>query len=177
MPITKTMRPVPERSKDWNTTQNLYIEGDNLDALKILRETYAGKVKLIYIDPPYNTGHDFIYKDDFRKTVAEGFTESGEFDEEGGRLVMNLETNGRFHSDWCSMIYPRLILSRDLLSQDGAIFISIDDNEVANLIKIMDEVYGYSNRVAVICHKSRASVSNDKIISSNHNFILFMLKI
>lgn len=134
-PISKTLRPVKERSKDWDTTQNLYIEGDNLDALKILRETYAGKIKLIYIDPPYNTGHDFIYKDNFSKTVAADKTESGDYDEEGGQLVANPESNGRFHSDWCSMIYPRLLLVRDLLTSNGVLCVSIDDGEVSSLEK------------------------------------------
>lgn len=146
-PIKKTMRPCPEKSKDWDTTENLYIEGDNLEALKIMRETYAGKVKLIYIDPPYNTGHDFVYDDDFSKTRAEYDAESGEYDEEGGRLVANPESNGRFHSDWCSMMYPRLMLARDLLSDDGAIFISIDDNEEQNLLKIGNELFGSGNYV------------------------------
>ena len=161
MPITKTMRPVPERSKDWDTTQNLYIEGDNLDALKILRETYAGKVKLIYIDPPYNTGHDFIYKDNFHKTVAEDREDNGDFDEEGGRLVANPETNGRFHSDWCSMIYPRLSLARDLLTHDGVIFISIDDSEQANLRKICDEIFGIQNFVAQLIWERAYAPKND----------------
>lgn len=146
-PIKKTMRPCPEKSKDWDTTENLYIEGDNLEALKIMRETYAGKVKLIYIDPPYNTGHDFVYDDDFSKTRAEYDAESGEYDEKGGRLVANPESNGRFHSDWCSMMYPRLMLARDLLSDDGAIFISIDDNEEQNLLKIGNELFGSGNYV------------------------------
>lgn len=146
-PIYKTMIPEPDKSKDWNTTENLYIEGDNLDALKILKETYAGKVKLIYIDPPYNTGHDFVYDDDFAKTRGEYDAESGDFDEEGGRLVANTEGNGRFHSDWCSMIYPRLLLARDLLAADGAIFISIDDNEEQNLLKIGNELFGSGNYV------------------------------
>lgn len=146
-PITKTMRPEKGKSKDWDTTQNLYIEGDNLDALKILKETYAGKVKLIYIDPPYNTGHDFVYDDDFAKTRGEYTLESGDYDEDGGRLVANTEGNGRFHSDWCSMMYPRLLLARDLLSEDGAIFISIDGNEEANLHKIGAELFGSSNYV------------------------------
>lgn len=141
-PTSKTMRPCPEKSVDWDTTQNLYIEGDNLEALKIMRETYAGKVKLIYIDPPYNTGHDFIYDDDFAETHEEYAVRSGELDEEGGRLVANPESNGRFHSDWCTMMYPRLLLARDLLSQDGAIFISIDDGEAANLQKVCEEVFG-----------------------------------
>lgn len=146
-PIYKTMIPEPGKSKDWDTTENLYIEGDNLDALKILKETYAGKVKLIYIDPPYNTGHDFVYDDDFAKTRGEYDAESGDFDEEGGRLVANTEGNGRFHSDWCSMIYPRLMLARDLLAADGAIFISIDDNEEQNLLKIGNELFGSGNYV------------------------------
>lgn len=146
--IDKTMRPEKERSKYWDDTQNLYIEGDNLDALKILRSTYAGKIKLIYIDPPYNTGHDFIYDDDFALTRSGYEAISGEFDESGGQLVANLESNGRFHSDWCSMMYSRLLLARDLLSNDGALFISIDDNEEANLLKICDEIFGKRNFVA-----------------------------
>lgn len=146
-PIKKTMRPCPEKSKGWDTTENIYIEGDNLEALKIMHETYAGKVKLIYIDPPYNTGHDFVYDDDFSKTRAEYDAESGDYDEEGGRLVANPESNGRFHSDWCSMMYPRLMLARDLLSDDGAIFISIDDNEEQNLLKIGNELFGSGNYV------------------------------
>lgn len=147
-PCDKTLRPHPEKSVDWDTTQNVYIEGDNLDALKVMRETYAGKVKLIYIDPPYNTGHDFIYDDDFAQTREEYDAQSGEYDEEGGRLVANTEGNGRFHSDWCSMMYPRLLLARDLLADNGALFISIDDNEEANLIKISDEIFGKQNFVA-----------------------------
>lgn len=122
---SKTMRAVPEKSVDWDTTQNLYIEGDNLEALKIMRETYAGQIKLIYIDPPYNTGHDFIYDDDFSESQADYAERSGEYDGEGGRLVANLESNGRFHSDWCSMMYPRLLLARDLLTPDGAIFMRL----------------------------------------------------
>lgn len=160
-PIWKTMRPEPERSADWDTTQNLYIEGDNLDALKLLKETYAGQVKLIYIDPPYNTGHDFVYDDDFAQTHEEYDAESGDFDEDGGRLVANPDSNGRFHSDWCSMIYPRLVLARDLLSADGAIFISIDDNESANLRKICDEVFGAGCFVANITWQNNTSPRND----------------
>ena len=146
-PIKKTMRPCPEKSKGWDTTENLYIEGDNLEALKIMRETYAGKVKLIYIDPPYNTGHDFVYDDDFSQTRAEYDAQSGDYNEEGGRLVANPESNGRFHSDWCSMMYPRLLLARDMLADDGAIFISIDDNEEHNLLKIGNELFGSGNYV------------------------------
>lgn len=160
-PIYKTMIPEPDKSKDWDTTENLYIEGDNLDALKILKETYAGKVKLIYIDPPYNTGHDFVYDDDFAKTRAEYDAESGDFDEEGGRLVANTEGNGRFHSDWCSMMYPRLTLARDLLAADGAVFISIDDNESSNLRKICDEVFGAACFVGDIAWQKTYSPRND----------------
>ena len=160
-PIYKTMIPELGKSKDWDTTENLYIEGDNLDALKLLKETYAGKVKLIYIDPPYNTGHDFVYDDDFAKTRGEYDAESGDFDEEGGRLVANTEGNGRFHSDWCSMMYPRLLLARDLLAADGAIFISIDDNESANLRKICDEVFGAACFVGDIAWQKTYSPRND----------------
>lgn len=160
-PIKKTMRPCPEKSKDWDTTENLYIEGDNLEALKIMRETYAGKIKLIYIDPPYNTGHDFVYDDDFSKTRAEYDAESGDYDEEGGRLVANPESNGRFHSDWCSMMYPRLMLARDLLSENGAIFISIDDNESKNLRAICDEVFGAACFVGDVIWQKTYSPRND----------------
>lgn len=160
-PTRKTMRPCPEKSVGWDATQNLYIEGDNLEALKIMRETYAGRVKLIYIDPPYNTGHDFVYDDDFSKTKAEYDAESGDYDEEGGRLVANPESNGRFHSDWCSMMYPRLLLARDMLSDDGAIFISIDDNESKNLRAICDEVFGDSCFVGDIAWQKTYSPRND----------------
>ena len=162
-PIKKTMRPCPEKSKDWDTTENLYIEGDNLEALKIMRETYAGKVKLIYIDPPYNTGHDFVYDDDFSQTRAEYDAQSGDYNKEGGRLVANPESNGRFHSDWCSMMYPRLMLARDLLSDDGAIFISIDDNESKNLRAICDEVFGGINFKSDIAWQKRYTRSNNTI--------------
>lgn len=176
MPITKTMRPVPERSKDWDTTQNLYIEGDNLDALKILRETYAGKVKLIYIDPPYNTGHDFIYKDDFHKTVAEDRESNGDFDEEGSRLVANPETNGRFHSDWCSMIYPRLSLARDLLTDDGVVFISIDDSEQANLRKICDEIFGVSNFITDLVWRSTPGSNTGTMVKTVTEYVIIYCK-
>ena len=140
--ISKCLRPCPEESVNWDTTENLYIEGDNLDALKLLRNTYAGKIKMIYIDPPYNTGHDFIYDDDFSRTKAEYDAESGDYDEDGGRLVANPESNGRFHSDWCSMMYPRLLLARDLLSEDGVIFISIYSHEIKNQRSLCDEIFG-----------------------------------
>ena len=174
--IRKTLRPCPEESKDWDTTENLYIEGDNLEVLKLLQESYLGKVKMIYIDPPYNTGNDFIYVDDFHRLQQEENVQAGMFDEDENHLFKNTDTNGRFHSDWCSMMYPRLMLARNLLADDGALFISIDDHEVTNLTKICDEVLGAENRIALICHKSRASVSNDKIISPNHNIILFYAK-
>lgn len=147
-PIRKTLRPCVAESKDWDTTENLYIEGDNLEVLKLLQESYLGKVKMIYIDPPYNTGNDFIYADDFKMESEEWKVESGEWSEEGDRLFKNTDTNGRFHSDWCSMIYSRLLLARNLLTDDGVIFISIDDNEQENLKKICDEVFGGQNFVA-----------------------------
>ena len=176
-PIYKTMIPEPGKSKDWDTTENLYIEGDNLDALKILKETYAGKVKLIYIDPPYNTGHDFVYDDDFAKTRGEYDAESGDYDEEGGRLVANTEGNGRFHSDWCSMIYPRLTLARDLLAADGTIFISIDENEANNLEKICDEVFGRANFLTrFIWRKVDSPNDNHVVITPDHEYILAYCK-
>lgn len=134
-PIRKTLRPCKEESLDWDKTENLYIEGDNLEVLKLLQESYLGKVKMIYIDPPYNTGNDFIYNDDFKISIEEYVEEQGEFDDDGNRMFKNTETNGRFHSDWCSMIYSRLMLARNLLSDEGMIFISIDDKEVDNIKK------------------------------------------
>jgi len=175
-PIRKTLRPVKEDSVNWDTTENLYIEGDNLEVLKLLQESYLGKVKMIYIDPPYNTGNDFIYNDDFKVSSEEYADGSGEVDEEGNRMFKNTDSNGRFHSDWCSMIYSRLMLSRNLLTEDGAIFISIGDDEEANLIKLCDEIFGEQNFIASICHKARASVSNDRIISENHNHLVFYAK-
>lgn len=147
-PIRKTLRPCPEESKDWDSTENLYIEGDNLDVLKLLQESYLGKVKMIYIDPPYNTGSDFIYRDDFAQSREEYDEELGVYNEARDRLFRNTETNGRFHSDWCSMIYPRLVLSRNLLREDGVIFISIDENEVSAMQQICNEVFGAANYAA-----------------------------
>ena len=175
-PISKTLRPCREESVDFDTTENLYIEGDNLEVLKLLQETYLGKIKMIYIDPPYNTGNDFVYEDDFASSEAEYIEQSGQYSDVGERLVQNTETNGRFHTDWLNMMFPRIRLARDLLVDDGVLFISIDDNEVANLTKMCDEIFGADNRIALICHKSRASVSNDKIISPNHNTVLFYAK-
>lgn len=172
----KTMRPCPEKSVDWDTTQNLYIEGDNLEALKIMRETYAGRVKLIYIDPPYNTGHDFVYDDDFAQTREDYETGSGDYDEEGGRLVANPESNGRFHSDWCSMMYPRLLLARDLLAADGLIFMSIDDNELVNLNKISNEIFGENNFVANFIWEKRKTRENRKAVSVRHDYIVAYCK-
>ncbi len=144
-PIRKTLRPCPEESKDWDTTENLYIEGDNLEVLKLLQEAYLGKVKMIYIDPPYNTGNDFIYADDFMRSQEEENEQMGMYDEDENRLFKNTDSNGRFHSDWCSMMYSRLMLARNLLAEDGIVFVSIDDNEVQNLRKICDEVFGAHN--------------------------------
>ena len=175
-PTTDTLRPCREESVDFDTTQNLYIEGDNLQVLKLLRENYLGKVKMIYIDPPYNTGNDFVYNDDFAQSAGEYIHNSGQEDEEGNRLVANTESNGRFHTDWLNMIYPRLKVAKDLLRKDGAVFISIGDDEEANLIKVCDEVFGEHNFIASICHKHRASVSNDRIISENHNHLVFYAK-
>lgn len=175
-PSKGTLRPVPEKSKNFDTTQNLYIEGDNLEVLKLLQKSYNSKVKLIYIDPPYNTGNDFVYKDNFKDGLQNYLVQTGQVDSEGNQLSTNFESNGRFHTDWLNMMYPRLKLARNLLTDDGAIFISIDDSEEANLVKICDEIFGEKNRVGLICHKSRASVSNDKIISPNHNRILFYAK-
>ena len=144
-PIRKTLRPVKEDSVDWDTTQNLYIEGDNLEVLKLLQKSYLGKVKMIYIDPPYNTGNDFVYHDDFARSQAEEDLFAGNVDKLGNRFIKNTDSNGRYHSDWCSMIYSRLMVARSLLSEDGVIFISIDDNEVTNLRNIGDEVFGKKN--------------------------------
>ena len=172
-PTTKTLRPCREESVDFDNTQNLYIEGDNLDVLKILRENYLGKIKMIYIDPPYNTGNDFVYNDDFSRTSSEYIAESGQFDSDGNRLVLNTESNGRFHTDWLNMMYPRLKVAKDLLSDDGVIFISIDDNEVDNLRKLCDEVLGEVNFVAQIVWQKIHSIKNDaKFFSDNHEYAL-----
>ena len=172
-PIRKTLRPCIEESRNWDETENLYIEGDNLEVLKLLQESYLGKVKMIYIDPPYNTGNDFIYRDDFRQSAAEYDEESGVFDEEENRLFKNTDSNGRFHSDWCSMIYPRLILARNLLSDDGVIFISIDDNEQDNLKKICDEVFGNHNFIGQWnWYKSATPPNLSKKIKKNVEYIL-----
>ena len=176
-PIRKTLRPVVEDSRNWDTTKNLYIEGDNLDALKLLRESYLGKVKMIYIDPPYNTGNDFVYCDEFAIGCEEYLEKKGACDADGNRLFVNTETNGRFHSDWCSMMYPRLKLARDLLSDDGVIFISIDDHEVASLRKMCDEIFGENNFVAqVVWERAFAPVNLMKHFSPSHDYILCYAK-
>lgn len=176
-PIRKTLRPCVAESKNWDTTENLYIEGDNLEVLKLLQESYLGKVKMIYIDPPYNTGNDFIYADDFKMESEEWKVESGEWSEEGDRLFKNTDTNGRFHSDWCSMIYSRLLLARNLLTDDGVIFISIDDNEQENLKKICDEVFGGQNFVAQLVWERAFSPKNDaRFISNSHDYVLMYAK-
>ena len=172
-PIRKTLRPCPEESVDWDTTENLYIEGDNLEVLKLLQESYLGKVKMIYIDPPYNTGNNFIYADDFMRSQEEENAQMGMYDEDENRLFKNTDTNGRFHSDWCSMIYSRLMLARNLLTDDGVIFISIDDNEVENLKKICDEVFGGQNFVAQLVWERAYAPKNDaRFISNSHDYVL-----
>ena len=177
-PIRKTLRPCVAESKDWDTTENLYIEGDNLEVLKLLQESYLGKVKMIYIDPPYNTGNDFIYADDFMRSQEEENEQMGMYDEDKNRLFKNTDTNGRFHSDWCSMIYSRLLLARNLLTEDGVIFISIDDNEQENLKKICDEVFGAENFIAqLIWEKKFAPQNDDKYITAVHDYILVYAKV
>ena len=180
-PINKTLRPCREESVDFDTTENLYIEGDNLDVLKVLRETYLGRVKMIYIDPPYNTGNDFVYNDDFAQSRNDFEATSGAFDEEGNQLIdpmqRNTESNGRFHTDWLNMIYPRLKVARDLLSDDGVIFISIDDNEVENLRKICDEIFGAENHIESVIWKNKYGAGAKTIgFISAHEYILIYSK-
>ena len=176
-PINATLRPCPEESVDFDTTQNLYIEGDNLDVLKCLKETYLHKVKMIYIDPPYNTGNDFVYEDDFAESASEYLANSGQFDEQGNRLVTNTESNGRFHTDWLNMIYPRLKVARDLLTEDGVIFISIDDNEAKDLKNITDEVFGERNFLAqVVWERAYSPINLMKHFSPSHDYILCYAK-
>lgn len=192
--INKTLRPVRDDetiptgadsggnpycssgSVDFDTTENLYIEGDNLEVLKLLQETYLGKIKMIYIDPPYNTGHDFVYGDDFSQSTGEYLENSGQFDDDGNRMVQNTESNGRFHTDWLNMLYPRIKLSKSLLRDDGVIFISIDDNEIDNLKKICNEIFGEVNLVAEIPWQSRSSIQNDTDFSVNHEYICVYAK-
>lgn len=171
-PTTDTLRPCREESVDFDNTQNLYIEGDNLQVLKLLRENYLGKVKMIYIDPPYNTGNDFVYNDNFDQDKQEYVHNSGQYDEEGNRLVANSESNGRFHTDWLNMIYPRLKVSKDLLSDDGVVFINIDDNEVDNLKKVCNEVYGEKNFVGAILWKKKTNGNNMGFLPPVHDYIV-----
>ncbi len=176
-PIRKTLRPCPEESKNWDTTENLYIEGDNLEVLKLLQEAYLGKVKMIYIDPPYNTGNDFIYADDFMRSQEEENEQMGMYDEDENRLFKNTDTNGRFHSDWCSMMYSRLMLARNLLADDGAIFISINDCEVSSLCQMCNETFGEDNCVAILIWQQRKGGGNDsKYIATDHEYILVYAK-
>lgn len=171
-PIAKTLRPIREESVDFDATQNLFIEGDNLDALKLLQESYLGKVKLIYIDPPYNTGNDFVYDDDFAETAEEYLARSGQADSSGARLVANLDSNGRFHSDWLSMMYPRLKLARTLLHDQGVLLISIDDSEVATLRLLVDELFGRSNFIGTLIHQRAKGGGNAKNLVRGHDYIL-----
>lgn len=171
-PVNRTLRPVRDESVDFDNTENLYIEGDNLEVLKLLQETYLGEIKMIYIDPPYNTGNDFVYNDSFTEEEDEYLTNSGQFDIEGNRLVPNLESNGRFHTDWLNMIYPRLKLAKDLLSEDGSIFISIDNNEIANLKKMCDEIFGAGCFVDCISWNKRVPKNDNKGIGNIHEYIL-----
>lgn len=176
-PIKKTLRPVKEDSVDWDNTQNLYIEGDNLEVLKLLQKSYLGKVKMIYIDPPYNTGNDFVYHDDFAMSADEYAEASGAVDELGNKYIKNMDSNGRFHSDWCSMIYSRLMVARSLLKEDGVIFISIDDNENYNLRKICDEIFGSSNFIAeIVWERAYAPINMVKHFSKSHDYILCYAK-
>lgn len=175
-PIKKTLRPVKEDSVDWDNTQNLYIEGDNLEVLKLLQKSYLGKVKMIYIDPPYNTGNDFVYHDDFAMSADEYAEASGSVDELGNKYIKNMDSNGRFHSDWCSMIYSRLMVARTLLSEDGVIFISIGEKESANLAKIADEIFGTSNRLAFFCWRTDGNFDNQARIKNCHEYIYLYAK-
>lgn len=172
-PIAKTLRPCREESVDFDHTQNLYIEGDNLDVLKLLRETYLGKIKMIYIDPPYNTGNDFVYNDDFTSSTQDYLLNSNQVDENGYRMVTNSESNGRFHTDWLNMIYPRLKLAKDLLTNDGMILISIDDNEESNLKKICDEIFGEVNYIGDLIRKTKSQTNDSKTgLNYQHEFVL-----
>jgi len=174
---TGTLRPCKDESKNWDTTQNLYIEGDNLEVLKLLQKSYYKKIKMIYIDPPYNTGKDFVYRDNFRDNIKNYLELTGQVDSEGNRLSTNSETNGRYHSDWLSMMYPRLKLARNLLTDDGVIFISIDDNEVANLRKLCDEIFGEDNFVAQISNTNNPKGrSDDKFIATAHEYVVVYSK-
>lgn len=175
-PIAKTLRPCREESVDFDNTENLYIEGDNLDVLKLLQETYLGKIKMIYIDPPYNTGNDFVYEDDFSQNTESYLTNSGQYDEAGNRLVQNNESNGRFHTDWLNMMYPRLKLAKDLLTDDGVILINMDENEFVNLQKLCIDIFGECNDLGTIVWDKRNPKGDAKGISYQHEYILVYAK-
>lgn len=175
-PSTATLRPNKADSKDWDTTQNIFIEGDNLEVLKLLQKSYANKIKMIYIDPPYNTGKDFVYKDNYADNLSNYLAITGQLDDSGKRISTNTESDGRFHSNWLNMMYPRLKLARNLLTEDGVIFISIDDNEVQNLRKLCDEIFGEENFIANVIWKKRGGPPNDKIIAATHETILIFSK-
>src|ERR1022692_4847898 len=175
-PVAKTLRPCREESVDFDATKNLFIEGDNLDALKLLQEIYLNKVKMIYIDPPYNTGKDLLYKDDFRDDVTSYFRRSNQVDDIGNRLVANTEANGRFHSDWLTFIYPRIKLSRALLSDDGLLFISINDVELGNLIELCNEIYGHANHFATFVWVNEGNIDNQSRVKLNHEYVVVYAK-
>ena len=175
-PISKTLRHCREESVDFDNTENLYIEGDNLDVLKLLQETYLGKIKMIYIDPPYNTGNDFVYNDDFAENADEYLDRSGQFDEEGNRLVQNTESNGRFHTDWLNMIYPRLKLAKNLLSEDGVVFISIGQDEIQNIINISNEIFGEENHISTISRVMKSGGAQGQFFSPNIEYIAIYAK-
>jgi len=171
-PIAKTLRPVREESVDFDTTQNLFIEGDNLDALKLLQESYLGKVKLIYIDPPYNTGNDFIYDDDFAESTEDYLARSSQADSSGAKLVANTEANGRFHSDWLSMIYPRLKLARNILSDDGVLIVSVDDGEHAGLVEICKEIFGGTNYLASVARVTKKTSNKGTHFAPSKDYLV-----
>ena len=175
-PISKTFRPCREESVDFDNTENLYIEGDNLEVLKLLQETYLGKIKMIYIDPPYNTGNDFVYEDDFAQNTEEYLANSGQFDEDGNRMVQNTESNGRFHTDWLNMIYPRIKIAKDVLAENGLIFISIGQTELNNVITICDEIFGTSNRAGIVSRQMKTGNNQGKFFTQNTDYIVVYSK-
>lgn len=175
-PINKTLRPCREESVDFDNTENLYIEGDNLEVLKLFQETYLGKIKMIYIDPPYNTGNDFVYEDDFAQSTDEYLENSGQFDDEGNRLVQNTESNGRFHTDWLNMLYPRMRLAKDILAENGLIFISIGQTELSNVIIMCDEIFGASNRAGIVSRQMKTGNNQGKFFTQNTDYIVVYSK-
>src|SRR5262245_92865 len=171
-PSTGTLRPCPEESVDWDTTQNLVIEGDNLEVLKLLQKSYTGRVKLIYIDPPYNTGGDFVYHDDFQDNIKNYLEVTGQVDGEGRKISTNTEASGRFHTDWLNMMYPRLKLARDLLRSDGLLFVSIDDHEIGNLRSICDDIFGQENFICQICIVSNPRGRQSEVVATTHEYLV-----